>query len=83
MIPGSEPTHPPCSGPVPPAERMRNHRRRRRWRRLNVRIDLGPADIDALVKRGYLEPEAREDLRSVQDAADAFISDALGNVVTM
>jgi hypothetical protein len=44
---------------------------------LSVRIRLGPTDIAALVKRGYLEPQFREDLAAIEEAADAFVSDAL------
>jgi hypothetical protein len=44
---------------------------------LSVRIGLGPTDIAALVKRGYLEPQFREDLAAIEEAADAFVSDAL------
>ena len=59
------------------AERMRLFRRRRRQGMLSVRIRLGPTDIAALVKRGYLEPQFREDLAAIEEAADAFVSDAL------
>jgi hypothetical protein len=59
------------------AERMRLFRRRRRQSMLSVRIRLGPTDIAALVKRGYLEPQFREDLAAIEEAADAFVSDAL------
>jgi hypothetical protein len=44
---------------------------------LSVRIRLCATDIAALVKRGYLEPQLREDLAAIEEAADAFISDAL------
>jgi hypothetical protein len=63
--------------PRSPAERMRLYRRRRRQGMLSVRIRLGATDIAALVKRGYLEPQLREDLAATEEAADAFISDAL------
>ncbi len=44
---------------------------------LSVRIRLGATDVAGLVKRGYLEPQFREDLAAIEEAADAFISDAL------
>jgi hypothetical protein len=60
-----------------PAERMRSYckRRRRRWQ--SVRIEIAAAEIDALVKRRYLDPKSRDDLTAVGEAATAFISDAL------
>ena len=44
---------------------------------LSVRIRLGATDIAGLVKRGYLEPGVSQDLAAIEEAADAFISDAL------
>ena len=60
-----------------PAERMRNYRQRQRrlWR--SVRIELAAAEIDALMKRRYLDPMNRDDLAAIGEAATAFISDAL------
>jgi hypothetical protein len=63
--------------PRSPAERMRLYRRRRRQGMLSVRLRLGAMDIAGLVKQGYLEPQFREDLNAIEEAADAFISDAL------
>jgi hypothetical protein len=59
------------------AERMRNFRRRRRYRLRSVRISLGVVEIGALVAKGYLDTNNREDLSALGLAADAFISDAL------
>jgi hypothetical protein len=60
-----------------PAERMRcyRHRQRRQWR--SVRIEIAAAEIDALVKRRYLDPKNRDDQTAIGEAATAFISDAL------
>jgi hypothetical protein len=60
-----------------PAERMRcyRHRQRRQWR--SVRIEISVVEIDALVKRGYLDPSSRDDLAAIGEAATAFISDPL------
>jgi hypothetical protein len=51
--------------------------RRRRLKRLVVSVELEPAEIEVLVKRGYLDPGDRENLGPIQEAANAFISDAL------
>jgi hypothetical protein len=60
---------------TPAAERMRRYRRRRRWKRLVVRVELEPAEIEVLVERGYLTD--RDNLSLIEEAANAFISDAL------
>ena len=62
---------------TPAVERMRQYRRRRRWKRLVVRVELEPAEIEVLVKRGYLDPRDRENLGPIQEAANDFISNAL------
>ena len=36
-----------------------------------------PAEIEVLVKRGYLDPRDRENLGPIEDAANNFVSDAL------
>ena len=56
---------------------MRQYRRRRRSKRLVVRVELEPAEIEVFVKRGYLDPRDRGNLGAIQDAANDFISDAL------
>jgi hypothetical protein len=68
--------NPPRSA-TPTAERMRQHRRRRRLKRLVVSVELEPAAIEVLVKRGYLDPGDRENFGAIQEAANNFISDAL------
>jgi hypothetical protein len=55
--------------------RTYRQRQRRQWR--SVRIDISAAEIDALVRRRDLDPESREDLTAIGEAATAFISDAL------
>jgi hypothetical protein len=42
-----------------------------------VRVELEPAEIEVLVKRGYLDPRDRGNLGAIQEAANNFISDAL------
>jgi tRNA splicing endonuclease len=56
---------------------MRLYRRRRQRQLLPVRVELTPVDIDALVKRGYLELKDRDDTSAIEQAANEFISDAL------
>jgi hypothetical protein len=67
----------PVQSPSPAAERMRQYRRRRRWKRLVVSVELEPAEIEVFVKRGYLDPKDRENFGAIQEAANNFISDAL------
>jgi len=62
---------------TPPAERMRQYRRRRRWKRLFVFIELATTEIGVLVSRGYLNPREKENLEAIQQAANDFISDAM------
>jgi len=67
----------PIRSPTPTAERMRLHRRRRRFKRRLVRIEIDPSEVDGLVQRGYLDPKQRDDLRAIEWAANGFFSDAL------
>ena len=62
---------------TPAAERMRQYRRRRRHRARPIKIELDVIEIDALVKRRYLEPTDRDDLTAIGDAASALIWDVL------
>jgi hypothetical protein len=60
-----------------PAERMRSYRERQRRQWRSIRIEIAAVEIDALVKRRYLDPKSRDDLTAIGEAATAFISDAL------
>jgi hypothetical protein len=62
---------------TPAAERMRQYRRRRGWKRLIVRVELDATEIGALVSRGYLNPREKQNLNAIQQAANDFISDAM------
>jgi hypothetical protein len=73
-IKGAEPA---IRSPYTAAERMRSYRQRQRRQWRSVRIEIAAAEIDALVKRRYLEPKSRDDLTAIGEAATAFISDAL------
>jgi hypothetical protein len=63
--------------PRSPAERMRAYRRRRRRGLRNIRIQIGPAEIDALIEKGYLLQTDREDAEALEFAASSFISESL------
>jgi hypothetical protein len=64
--------------PVTTAERMRDHRRRRRNGLRCMRILLHKREIDALIERGYLTAEYRHDQEAVEGAIDAFVHYVLG-----
>jgi hypothetical protein len=70
-------TNPLRNVPRSPAERMQAYRKRRQRQWQLVRIELAAAEVDALVKRGYLEPKNRHDQTAIEEAATAFISDSL------
>ena len=80
MPPKMEPDPPSATPPRkdPPssaAERTRAYRQRRRLRLRSVRIQLSDAEIGALVRLGYLGTP--DDIRAIEYAATAFVSDAL------
>ena len=64
--------------PLPAAERMRAHRKRRRNGLRCVRILLHETEIDSLIEKGILKQERRHDSDAVQDAIDVFICSELG-----
>ena len=41
---------------------MRLFRRRRKFQRQVVTVEVDPREVDALIDRGYLEPNDRDDL---------------------
>jgi hypothetical protein len=59
------------------AERMRIYRRRRREGVRPVTVEIPPMLIEALIMRMYLKPQDRADLRELQFAVRAFLSDQL------
>jgi hypothetical protein len=63
--------------PKTPAERMRLFRRRRKFRRQEVKVEVDPGEVDALIDRGYLEPKDRDDQELLAAAVTACFSDAL------
>ena len=61
------------------AERMRRHRQRRRDGLRCLLIELRETEIDALITRGHLKNETRNDLSEVIDALYAHLDRTLGS----
>jgi hypothetical protein len=59
------------------AERMRLHRERRRNGMRCLTIELRETEIDALIRKGLLKSETRNDPSAVSDALYAFLDDTL------
>ena len=62
----------------PAAERMRRHRERRRDGLRCLTIELRETEIDALIDKGWLKPETRNDPRAVKEALYAYLDHNLG-----
>ncbi len=60
------------------AERMRLHRERRRKGLRCLTIELHETEIDALIRRGLLRADMRNDPSAVSDALYAFLDGTLG-----
>ena len=60
-----------------PAERMRLHRKRRRSGTHFVRVLLDATEINALIRKGYLDQKSLDDRDAVEFAISAFVWDAL------
>jgi hypothetical protein len=56
---------------------MRLFRRRRKFRRQVVKVEVDPGEVDALIDRGYLHPKDRDDPEVLAAAVTACFSDAL------
>jgi hypothetical protein len=63
--------------PSPAAIRMRRHRERRRDGLRCMTIELRETEIDALIHRGLLQAETRNDLRAVKTAFYGFFDRTL------
>jgi hypothetical protein len=72
-----EPMNEPSHHPSPAAERMRRHRERRRDGLRCLIIELRETEIDALIRRGLLNGEMRNDPGVVIDALYQFLDDML------
>jgi hypothetical protein len=68
---------PPSSSEAPSgslaAERMRRHRQRRRDGLRCLVIELRETEIDALISKGLLKPEMRNDTVAISDALYAHL----------
>jgi hypothetical protein len=62
----SSPTEPVVRSPA--AERMRRHRQRKKDRLRCLTIELREREVDALIRKGLLTPEARNVTYDVQMA---------------
>ena len=74
---GPEPKKMPALSSAPAAGRMRRFRRRRREGTRCARIQLDVKTIDALIRKGHLKPEARDDQKALELAIGDFIWDAV------
>jgi hypothetical protein len=59
------------------AERMRRHRERRRDGLRCLSIELRATEIDALIHKGMLKSDTRNDAKSIIEALYAFFDKAL------
>jgi hypothetical protein len=71
-------TSPPTAKPrSPAAERMRRHRERRRDGLRCLTIELRETEIDALIRKGMLRADARNDPYAIEMALYEFLERAL------
>jgi hypothetical protein len=56
----------------PAAERMRNHRERRKAGMRCFTIELRETEIDALIRKGFLTADTRNDTSEIIDAIYAY-----------
>src|SRR6476620_6120097 len=82
MMPSSPQLPPQMRNPKAPAERIRLFRRRRKFRRQLVTVEVDPREVDALIERGYLEPQDRDDREALAAAVTACFSDALSSSIS-
>jgi hypothetical protein len=73
-------TNPPTAAPATrstAAERMRAHRQRRRDGLHCLTIELRETEIDALIRKGMMKPDARNDQQAIRDALYAHLERTL------
>lgn len=73
-------TNPPTAAPAthsPAAERMRRHRERRRDGLRCLMIELRETEIDALIRKGTLKTDARNDPDAILNALYAHLDHTL------
>jgi hypothetical protein len=69
----------PALSSAPAAERMRRYRKRRRKGIRCVNVQIHVTEIDALIRKKYLEQQSRDDLKAVEYAIRTVVLDALAN----
>jgi hypothetical protein len=60
------------------AQRMRAHRQRRRDGLRCIVVQLRETEIDELIRRKFLQPDARNDIYAIRDALHAHFDRTLG-----
>jgi hypothetical protein len=61
------------------ANRMRRHRERRRDGLRCLTIELRATEIDALIQKGMLKSDTRNNLRAIKEALYAYLDHTLGS----
>ena len=59
------------------AQRMRAHRDRRRKGLCCIRVELRETEVDVLIRKGLLKPDARNHMNAVVQALYAHLDDTL------
>jgi hypothetical protein len=57
----------------PAAERMRNHRERRKAGMRCFTIELRETEIDALIRKGFLKADTRNDKQAIVDSLYGYL----------
>ena len=74
-----EPKKMPALSSAPAAERMRRYRKRRRRGMRCLRVQIHVTEIDALIRKKYLDQQSRDDLKAVEYAIRTAVLAALAN----
>ena len=61
------------------AERMRRYRERQRRGERIIPVHIGPAEIEALVSKGFIGPDDRQDPTAIEYGLSFLIDQALGD----
>jgi hypothetical protein len=69
----------PHARPSTTAERMRRYRKRRRRGIRCVSVQIHVTEIDALIRKKYLDQQSRDDMKAVEYAIRTVVLDALAN----
>ena len=62
------------------AARMRLHRERRRQGLRCLTIELRETEIEALIRKGFLQAEMRNDANAVSEALYSYLDQTLGSL---